>query len=53
MVQVSIRFTFIVIISVNERAAKFKLNYTGKTYYFCSKQCKETFDKNPAKYAGR
>lgn len=32
MVQVSIRFTFIVIISVDERAAKFKLDYMGKTY---------------------
>lgn len=25
--------------------------FLGKTYYFCSKRCKETFDKDPAKYA--
>ncbi|HLJ48915.1 MAG TPA: DJ-1/PfpI family protein [Bryobacteraceae bacterium] len=24
--------------------------YNGKTYYFCSKNCKETFDQNPAGY---
>lgn len=25
--------------------------YKGKTYYFCSPRDKETFDKDPAKYA--
>ena len=24
--------------------------YKGKTYYFCCKDCKPDFDKNPAKY---
>ena len=24
--------------------------YQGRTYYFCSKADKETFDKNPEKY---
>ncbi len=24
--------------------------HKGKTYYFCSKNCKEDFDKNPANY---
>jgi YHS domain-containing protein len=24
--------------------------YNGKTYYFCSKGCKVSFDKNPEKY---
>jgi Cu(I)/Ag(I) efflux system membrane fusion protein len=28
-----------------------KSEYKGKTYYFCSKSCKETFDKDPKKYA--
>lgn len=28
-----------------------KSEYQGKTYYFCSKGCKATFDKSPAKYA--
>lgn len=25
-------------------------NYNGKTYYFCSRADKETFDRNPEKY---
>ncbi len=37
---------------VDERTAKFKSEYGGKTYYFCSKGCKETFDKNPTKHTG-
>lgn len=27
-----------------------KSTYEGITYYFCSKECKEDFDKNPSKY---
>jgi len=38
--------------SVDEKTAKFKSEHRGKTYYFCSKTCKATFDKNPTKYAG-
>lgn len=26
--------------------------YKGKTYYFCSKSCKESFAKDPSKYIG-
>ena len=37
---------------VDEKKAKFKSDYNGKTYYFCAPSCKATFDKNPAKYAG-
>ena len=36
---------------VNEKIAKHKTEYRGKTYYFCSHICKATFDKDPAKYA--
>jgi Cu+-exporting ATPase len=25
--------------------------FGGKTYYFCSKECKQTFDANPSEYA--
>lgn len=25
--------------------------YKGKTYYFCTSNCKSLFDRNPAKYA--
>ncbi|MBS7619507.1 YHS domain-containing protein [Candidatus Bathyarchaeota archaeon] len=38
--------------NVDEKTAKFKSEYMGKTYYFCSQMCKATFDKSPAKYAG-
>ncbi|HTY75300.1 MAG TPA: YHS domain-containing protein [Candidatus Nanoarchaeia archaeon] len=33
-----------------EGLAKFKLEFKGKTCYFCAFSCKNTFDKNPAKY---
>lgn len=38
--------------NVDEKTAKLKSEYKGKTYYFCAPSCKATFDKNPAKYAG-
>ena len=34
-------------------AAGLKSEYKGTTYYFCSDQCKKTFDKEPAKYANK
>jgi YHS domain-containing protein len=36
---------------VDEKTAKIKSQYRGKTYYFCAQGCKITFDKNPGKYA--
>lgn len=30
-----------------------KVVYEGKTYYFCSDECRESFEKDPRKYAGR
>jgi YHS domain-containing protein len=35
---------------VDEKTAKLKSDYEGKTYYFCSQSCKTTFDKNPKKF---
>jgi YHS domain-containing protein len=35
---------------VDEKKAKFKSDYNGKTYYFCAASCKTTFDKNPTKF---
>jgi YHS domain-containing protein len=35
---------------VDEQSAKYKSDYKGKTYYFCNKMCKESFEKNPTKY---
>ncbi len=37
---------------VDEKKAKLKSDYNGKTFYFCAPSCKATFDKDPAKYAG-
>jgi YHS domain-containing protein len=37
--------------NVDEKTAKFKSDYDGKTFYFCAASCKNTFDKNPAKFA--
>ena len=37
---------------VDEKKAKLKSDYMGKTYYFCAASCKTTFDKNPVKFAG-
>ena len=31
--------------NVDEKTAKLKSDYKGKTYYFCSQMCKTTFDK--------
>ncbi len=36
---------------VDEKTAKLKSDYNGKTYYFCAASCKSTFEKNPAKFA--
>ena len=36
---------------VDEKTATNKSEYMGKTYYFCSPGCKNTFDKEPGKYA--
>jgi YHS domain-containing protein len=35
---------------VDEKTAKIKSQYRGKTYYFCAQACKIMFDKNPSRY---
>jgi YHS domain-containing protein len=37
--------------TVDEKTAKWKSEYKGKTYYFCAPGCKRKFDADPAKYA--
>lgn len=37
--------------TVDEKTARFKSEYQGKTYYFCAPGCKKKFDAEPAKYA--
>jgi YHS domain-containing protein len=38
---------------VDPKTAAGKSEYKGQTYYFCSKGCKASFDKNPEKYVGQ
>jgi len=35
---------------VDEKTAKFKTEYQGKTYYFCAPGCKKQFEKDPGKF---
>lgn len=35
---------------LNEKDAKFKTEYKGKTYYFCGLSDKKKFNENPEKY---
>ena len=36
---------------IDEKTAKWKTEFEGKTYYFCGPMCKLEFDENPKKYA--
>lgn len=36
--------------TVDEKTAKFRSDYKGKTYYFCAPGCRK-FDADPGKYA--
>ena len=36
--------------SVDEKTTKEKAEYQGKTYYFCSTECKNAFQREPQKY---
>lgn len=38
---------------VDEKTTKYKTEYMGKTFYFCSPGCKTAFEKNPMKYMGK
>jgi len=35
---------------VDEKTARWKSVYQGKTYYFCAPGCKKTFDTEPKKF---
>lgn len=35
---------------VDEKTAKYKIEFNGKIYYFCSSMCQSEFKKNPKKY---
>jgi YHS domain-containing protein len=36
--------------TIDEKTAPYRSEYKGKTYYFCAKGCKVTFEKDPEKY---
>jgi Cu+-exporting ATPase len=36
--------------TVDEKTAKHKYEYMGKTYYFCNASCMQSFKANPQKY---
>jgi YHS domain-containing protein len=38
--------------TVNPDKAQYRSVHEGKTYYFCSGGCKESFEKDPGKYVG-
>jgi YHS domain-containing protein len=35
---------------VDESESDLKIDYNGKTYYFCNIACKQSFEKNPKDY---
>ena len=35
---------------IDEKTAKWKSEYKGKTHYFCGPMCKLEFDEHPTKY---
>lgn len=38
--------------TIDSSAAKGQATYNGKTYYFCSEQCRRQFEQSPEKFAG-
>ena len=37
---------------IEDSEAAGTMEYGGKTYYFCSQACRETFEADPASFAG-
>jgi len=35
---------------LDEKTAKFRINFEGETYYFCSASCKKKFKRHPKKF---
>jgi P-type Cu+ transporter len=38
---------------IDPKTAAAKLDYKGKTYYFCALMCRDKFKANPEKYIGK
>ena len=39
--------------TIEDKDAAAISTYKGRTYYYCSKSCKEDFDKNPEQFIGQ
>jgi Cu+-exporting ATPase len=39
--------------TIGDGVAAGTTTYKGQTYYFCSKRCKEAFDKDPETFIGK
>jgi len=39
--------------AVDTATAQYRSIFQGQTYYFCSAECRQTFEANPARYAAR
>jgi len=39
--------------TIDENHAAARSEYQGQTFYFCSQDCKNKFDRDPATYADR
>ncbi|MEM0054460.1 MAG: YHS domain-containing protein [Nitrososphaeria archaeon] len=38
---------------VDPQKTKYKTEYEGETYYFCSESCQKSFQQNPSKYLAK
>ena len=36
---------------IDEKKTNFRSEYGNREYYFCSEECKDTFDSQPERYA--
>lgn len=35
---------------VDEKKARYKIDYEGRKYYFCSEECRDEFNLDPEEY---
>lgn len=39
--------------TIDEKGAAAQAEYKGQTFYFCSADCKRSFEQDPEQYAGK
>ena len=37
--------------TISEQDAQFESQYGGRTFYFCSEECQDTFEEKPEEFA--